>query len=100
MRVLIIGPRFHYFNASFERAFQTLGFETRVLAYDNPVHPYDLSNKIRYKFAADKHALKKESRALFHLEAELAFEEFALDLFFIMNGDMLLCNALLTSRSL
>jgi len=98
MRVLIIGPRFHYFNASFERAFQTLGFETRVLAYDNPVHPYDLRNKIRYKFAKDKLALKKESRALFHLEAELVFEEFEPDLVFVMNGDMLLSDALLHWR--
>ena len=73
MRALIIGPKFHYFNLSVERAFCALGYETRVLAYDNPVHPYTLDNKIRYKLASDKLALKKESRALFHLEAELAF---------------------------
>lgn len=97
-RVLIIGPRFHYFNQSIERAFHALGYETRVLAYDNPVHPYDAANKVRYKFAADKLAMKRESRALFHLEAELAVEEFLPDIVFIMNGDMLLPDALLHWR--
>lgn len=98
MRVLIIGPRFHYFNQSIERAFHALGYETRVLAYDNPVHPYDAANKVRYKLAADKLAMKRESRALFHLEAELTFEEYQPDLVFIMNGDMLLPDALLHWR--
>lgn len=97
-KALIIGPRFHYFNQSVERAFRALGFETRVLAYDNPIHPYDLGNKIRYKFSADKLQLKRQSRALFHMEAELAFEEFEPDVVFVMNGDMLLSDTLLHWR--
>lgn len=98
MRALIIGPHFHYFNQSVERAFRALGYETRILAYDNPVHPYTLDNKIRYKFAIDKLQMKRESRALFHLEAELAFEEFEPDIVFVMNGDMLLPDAILHWR--
>lgn len=98
MKALIIGPKFHYFNQSVERAFRTLGYETRILAYDNPVHPYTLDNKIRYKFAADKLRMKKEARALFHLEAELAFEEFLPDVVFVMNGDMLLSDTILHWR--
>lgn len=98
MRALIIGPKFHYFNQSVERAFHALGYETRILAYDNPVHPYTLENKIRYKFASDKLRLKRESRALFHLEAELAFEEFEPDVVFLMNGDMLLSDTILHWR--
>ncbi len=98
MRALIIGPKFHYFNLSVERAFRALGYETLILAYDNPVHPYTLDNKIRYKFAGDQLALKKESRALFHLEAELAFEEFLPDVVFVMNGDMLLSDTILHWR--
>ena len=43
MKSLIIGPKFHYFNLSVERAFHALGYETRVLSYDNPVHPYTRS---------------------------------------------------------
>jgi len=97
-RVLIIGPKFHYFNQSVERAFHALGYETRVLAYDNPVHPYTLDNKIRYKLAKDKLAMKRESRALFHLEAELAFQEYQPDVVFVMNGDMLLSDAILHWR--
>lgn len=98
MKVLIIGPRFHYFNQSIERAFRTLGYETRVLAYDTPVHPYDTVNKVRYKLAWDKLAVKRQSRALFHLEAELAFEEYQPDVVFVMNGDMLLPDTLLHWR--
>lgn len=97
-KVLIIGPKFHYFNNSVERAFCSLGFTTRVLAYDNPVHPYHLTNKIRYKFAADKIALKRQSRARFRLEAELMFAQFNPDLVFVMNGDMLLPDTILHWR--
>lgn len=98
MKSLIIGPKFHYFNQSVERAFHTLGYETRVLSYDNPVHPYTFDNKIHYKLAKDKLKMKQQSRALFHLEAELAFEEFEPDVVFIMNGDMLLPDAILHWR--
>lgn len=97
-RVLIIGPRFHYFNASVERAFRTLGYEPRVLAYDNPVHPYTLSNKIRYKLAADKLALKRRSRQAFQPEAQAAFASFRPELVFVMNGDMLLPDTILSWR--
>jgi len=97
-RALIIGPKFHYFNASIARAFQALGFDTQVLAYDNPVHPYTYINKIRYKFASDKVAMKRRSRALFHLEAEAAFQQYQPDVVFVMNGDMLLPDTLLHWR--
>ncbi len=99
-KVLIIGPSFHYFNQSVERAFRALGYETSVLAYDNPVHPYNVANKLRYKFSGDKVAMKDRSRALFHLEAELAFEAFEPNLVFVMNGDMLLPDTLLHWRGL
>lgn len=93
-KVLIIGPNFHYFNQSVERAFRALGFDTRILSYDNPVHPYTFANKIRYKFSKDKLALKRQSRALFHLEAEYTFLDYEPDLVFVMNGDMLLADTL------
>ena len=97
-KALIIGPNFHYFNQSVERAFRAKGYETRVLAYDNPIHPYNTANKLKYKFSGDKLRLKEQARALFHLEAELAFEEFLPDFVFVMNGDMLLPDALLHWR--
>lgn len=89
-RTLIIGPRFHYFNASIERAFRSLGFDTKVFAYDNPVHPYTLYNKIRYKLTGDKLSMKRQSRTSFQAEAEAAFRAFCPDVVFVMNGDMLL----------
>lgn len=97
-KALIIGPKFHYFNHCIERAFRALGYDTRVLAYDNPVHPYTWANKVRYKWAKDKLALKRESRALFHLEAEYTFAEYEPDVVFVMNGDMLLPDALMHWR--
>lgn len=99
-RALIIGPRFHYFNQCVERAYQALGYQTQVLAFDNPVHPYTFENKIRYKFAKDKLAMKRRSRALFHLEAEATFLQFQPDVVFVMNGDMLLPDTLLHWRGI
>ena len=89
-RTLIIGPRFHYFNVSIERAFRALGFVTKVFAYDNPVHPYTLYNKIRYKLTGDKLAMKRQSREGFQPAVKTVFEEVRPDVVFVMNGDMLL----------
>jgi len=91
---LIIGPKFHYFNASVERAFRSLGYTTHVLSYDNPVHPYNTYNKIRYKLTKDKLTLKRQSRQNFTPEAEAAFQQFHPDLIFVINGDMLLADTL------
>lgn len=97
-KVLIIGPKFHYFNTSVERAFSSLGYVTHVLSYDNPVHPYNWINKVRYKFAKDKLAFKRLSRQSFQPVAEAAFQQFQPDLVFVMNGDMLMSDILLHWR--
>ena len=89
MNVRILGPRFHHFNASIERAFRQLGHETRVLAYDNPIHPYTFANKVRFKFSLDKTTLRRRSRTEFSLMADRVFDLFRPDLVFVMNGDML-----------
>lgn len=89
-KVLIIGPRFYYFNESIERAFSALGFDTRILTFDNPVHPYNLINKIRYKLTKDKLGMKRESRQQWQPEADIAFSQYAPDIVFVMNGNMLL----------
>lgn len=88
MKVLVIGPRFHYFNQSVESAFAALGHEVKVVAYDNPVHPYSLANKIRYKLSSDKDQMKKQSREASKEYFETAFSSFMPDLVFMMNGDM------------
>lgn len=89
-RVLIIGPNFHYFNASIERAFQSLGWETLVDAYDTPIHPYTLWNKIRYKVYPDKIALRLKARQHYDVYIRERFDSFRPDLVFIMNGEILL----------
>ena len=89
-RVLIIGPNFHYFNASIERAFISLGWETKVDAYDTPIHPYSLWNKIRYKLTHEKLSLKQESRRFYDVYIRGIIDSYAPDLVFIMNGDNLL----------
>ena len=86
-RVLIIGPNFHYFNASIERAFRALGWETKVEAYDTPIHPYTLWNKIRYKFCSEKLAMKQESRLQYDTYIRQRFDSYQPKLVFILNGE-------------
>ena len=89
-RVLIIGPNFHYFNASIQRAFSSLGWDTRVDAYDTPINPYTILSKIRYKISADKNKLKLISRRKYDKHIHTIMEEFHPQLVFILNGDNLL----------
>jgi len=88
-RVLIIGPNFHYFNASIESAFRSLGWETNVEAYDTPIHPYTLWNKLRYKFCSDKVALKQQSRLQYDTYIRQCFDSYQPELVFILNGENL-----------
>lgn len=88
--VLIIGPQFHYFNQSVRHAFEALGWRAVVCAYDNPIHPYNSVNRVRYKFAADKSLLREQSRRRFRPEIERMFQEQHPDLVFIINSDNLL----------
>lgn len=89
-RVLIIGPNFHYFNESIERAFRLLGWDTKVEAYDTPIHPYSLWNKIRYKVTKDKLALKQVSRKKYDAYIRPIVDQYSPDIIFVMNGDNLL----------
>lgn len=89
-RLLLIGPNFHYFLPSITRAFCALGWEVRVCPYDNPIHPYNSLNTIRYKLAKDKQALKQHSREQYRPWIEQAFANYRPDVTFIVNGDNLL----------
>jgi len=93
-KVLIIGPAFFYFNQSIERAFQALGWETRIEAYDNPIHPYHWLNRLKYKLSADKTKLKERSRQDYREHIEQVFRQEKPALVFIMNGDNLLPDTL------
>lgn len=88
-RVLIIGPKFHYFLESLSRAFAELGWNTNVDSYDNPVHPYTLCNKVRYKLSADKLGEKKKSCERYEGYIRSVYDLQKPDLVFIVNGDNL-----------
>lgn len=88
-KALIIGPSFFYFNQSIANAFEALGFQTEVVTYDEPVHPFHLKNKILHKFSPHKEQLKEKSRSLFNASVREAFDRFTPDLVFIYNGDIL-----------
>ncbi len=88
-RVLIIGPNFHYFNASIARAFQSLGWETLVDAYDTPVHPYTAINKLCYKFG-DKSHQKQLSRERYDAHIRTIVDMWSPTLVFVLNGDNIL----------
>ncbi|MDL2207997.1 glycosyltransferase [Parabacteroides sp. OttesenSCG-928-O15] len=88
-KVLIIGPSFFYFNQSIADAFDALGWETQIVSFDEPVHPFHLKNKILHKFSPRKEKLKEKSRRLFNTSIQNRFDLFAPDLVFIYNGDIL-----------
>ena len=101
MKVLIIGPRFHYFNQSVERAFRALGHQAFSVAFDNPVHPYTWSDKVRYKLASPERRLemKRRSRDAWQHEIDSLVQSYGPNLVFVMNGDMLLPQTLLKWRT-
>ena len=88
--VLIIGPNFHYFMQSIERAFRTLGWDTHILTYDTPIHPFNAWNTVRYKMAGDKEPLRDISKEKWKNEVETKYESLMPDLVFIVNGENLL----------
>ncbi|MBO4654866.1 MAG: glycosyltransferase [Bacteroidales bacterium] len=88
-KVFLIGPNFHDFNQYVASAFQQLGWNVIVQAYDTPINPYSRFNKIRYKLSHQKNALKEKSRQLFSAQVRETFQQDAPQLVFILNGEML-----------
>ena len=87
-RVLIIGPNYFNFLPAVEKAFSELGWETDVLPFDNPVHPYTPWMKWRYKLSRHREALQARGRAVFRTEAISRLDAFRPDLVFLLNGDI------------
>ena len=88
-KVLIIGPHYYNFLGAVDDAFRELGWQTDVVGYDNPVHPYTAWMKCKYKLSKDKEGIRKKSRACFRSFIERRFTDFQPDVVFIMNGDIL-----------
>ena len=88
--VLLIGPNFHYFLHSMKRAFQHLGWDVHLCLYDNPIHPYNFVNKVRYKLAKNKSGLKESRKEKYQTEIISIFTDVKPQITLIINGDNLL----------
>lgn len=88
-RVLIIGPSFFYYNQSIARAFKELGYETNIVQFDEPIHPFNLKNALVHKFAPNKEKIKSNCDIKFNAFICKVFESYSPDLVFIYNGDIL-----------
>lgn len=88
-KVLIIGPSFFGYNQSFQQSFQQLGFETKVISFDEPIHPFTLKNALLNKLFPGNKRLQKKSRLAFNREVVQLHAQFKPDLVFIYNGDIL-----------
>lgn len=89
-RVLIIGPKYFNFLTATASAFGTFGWETVVESYDNPIHPYTIVMKWRWKLSGRRADLQRRSREAYKAHIESRFAEEKPDLVFILNGDILL----------
>ena len=88
-KTLIIGPNFHYFVHSIEQAFSALGYETKALIFDVPIHPFTLFNKVCYQLSTDRKSLEETSRKQNKKDIECAYHEFSPDIVYIVNGEIL-----------
>lgn len=88
-KVLILGPTFFGYNYSIQRAFDRLGYQTKVVQYDEPVHPFNLKNKVLHKLFPSSKKLREKSRRLFNAFITEEFKNYRPDFVFIYNGDIL-----------
>lgn len=93
-KVLIIGPNYFGYTKSIAKAFVNLGWNTEVVDFDNPVHPFKGINKIRFKLTSDKDSFKLENRKNWQPIICSKFDSIKPDLVFVLNGDMLLTDTL------
>ena len=88
-KVLIIGPSFFGYNQSFQQSFQQLGYEAKVISFDEPIHPFTLKNAVLNKLFPKNPSLLQKSRTQFNKEVVQLHAAFNPDLVFIYNGDIL-----------
>ncbi|MCQ2329693.1 MAG: hypothetical protein MJZ93_03955 [Paludibacteraceae bacterium] len=93
-KVLIIGPNYFGYTNSISKAFVNLGWNTEIVDFDNPVHPFKGINKIRFKLANDKDAFKLKNRKGWQPVIRAKFDSIKPNLVFVLNGDMLLKDTL------
>ncbi len=85
-RVLVYGPNYFNYTQSVGKCLEQLGWKSKVVQYDVPVHPYNLCNKIRYKLSDDKDHFSEKNRQQNQTEIRKTYDEFKPNLVFILNG--------------
>ncbi len=85
---LIIGPSFFYYNNSISRAFNKLGYDTKILSYDEPVHPFNIRNAVISKIFTPNNLISK-GKLLFNQYICREFDSYLPELVFIYNGDII-----------
>ena len=85
-KVLIYGPNYFNYTQNVGKSFENLGWQTKVICYDVPVHPYNFQNKIRYKFSVNKSEFSNKNRQKNQDEIRKTYDEFEPNLVFLLNG--------------
>lgn len=85
-KVLIIGPEFFDYNLSVERAFQNLGFATKVLGYFGGTVT-SAKERIAYHLSKDKALFFEKIRRRFNDNVLQVYNQFKPDLVFIIQGN-------------
>lgn len=85
-KVLIIGPVFFNYNQSIERAFQNLGFETKVLGY-LPGEVRSVKEKLQYYITRNKDLFFEKVKTKFNKEILDVYHSFHPDIVFIIQGN-------------
>ena len=88
-KILIIGPDYFNFNQSIKEAFQTLGWETHLESYDEPIHPFHGRLKWRHKFSFNREKLKEKQIEKYKNYITSRFFQIKPDLVFVLNGAIL-----------
>lgn len=88
-KVLIISADFFDYHISIAKAFEALGYETKIETYDEPVHPFRGLMKWRHKFSWNKVCLRDKSRQRYSQYICGVFDKYRPHLVFVFNGTML-----------
>lgn len=84
-RVLIIGPYFHDYNSSIERAFQNLSYKTHVIGY-HIGETIGIKEKVHYHLTRNKEDFFQKKRKALNKEILSKVEIFRPTLIFIVHG--------------
>ena len=88
--VLIISSPFFGYQESVAKAFNALGYSTRVETYDEPIHPFKGWLKWRHKFTSNKEKLRQKSREKYSIYIKQIYDEISPNIVFMYNGTMIL----------